>query len=167
MKRNLLYAPWRFKYIVSTLEKEKECIFCKMTLMKDEEAYILYRGKHSFIVLNKYPYNTGHLMIAPYRHVPSVEDLSEEELFEVMKLIQLSIKLLREAYNPHGFNIGVNIGRAAGAGVEEHVHVHIVPRWIGDINFLPSICNVKVFSQAIKESYEILKKKLQELMIVK
>jgi len=164
--KDILYAPWRFKYITSTLKKKDRCIFCEMLSMKDEEAYIIYRGRYSFIVLNIYPYNTGHLMIAPYRHVPSIENLSDDELLEIIKLLKLSIKLLREAYNPHGFNIGLNIGRVAGAGIEDHVHIHIVPRWIGDVNFMPSICEVKVFSQAIEESYKLLRDKLRELKTI-
>jgi ATP adenylyltransferase len=117
----------------------------------------LKRGKYSFIVLNAYPYNNGHLMIAPYRHVVYPNDLTVEESMEIMDFISLSIDVLKRALSPDGFNIGVNIGRAAGAGVE-HLHFHVVPRWIGDTNFMPTLSETKVISQHIRSTFEVLKK---------
>ncbi|WP_048061799.1 HIT family protein [Hyperthermus butylicus] len=154
----VLFAPWRFKYIKSTVEAEKQvCIFCEAPRKPDDESLILYRGKHSYVIMNLYPYNTGHVMVVPYRHVANIEDLSDEELLEMARLVKLSIKAIREVYRPHGFNIGINIGRVAGAGVDKHVHIHIVPRWNGDTNFMPIIAGVKVVSQDVKESYKMLK----------
>jgi len=140
------------------MEKPKGCIFCEKTREKrDEENLILYRGKNAFIIMNAFPYNNGHLMVAPYRHVPTLENLENDELLEVFKLVNLSLRILREAMNPDGFNIGVNIGRVAGAGIEEHVHVHIVPRWNGDTNFMPVIANTKVISEGLSETYRNLR----------
>jgi len=115
--------------------------------------------------MNLFPYNPGHLMVAPYRHVPSVEDLSDDELFDLAMLTKLSLKILRKAFNPHGFNVGVNIGNVAGAGVEEHVHVHVVPRWSGDTNFMPLLADVKVIPQALEETYRKLKNVLKEFKL--
>jgi len=140
------------------MEKPKGCIFCEKTREKrDEENLILYRGKDAFIIMNAFPYNNGHLMVAPYRHVPTLENLKNDELLEVFKLVNFSLRILREAMNPDGFNIGVNIGRVAGAGIEEHVHVHIVPRWNGDTNFMPVIANTKVISEGLSETYRNLR----------
>ena len=126
---------------------------------------MLCRGSKCFIIMNLFPYNPGHLMIAPYRHVPSIEDLNNDELFDLMVLTKLSLKMLRKAFNPHGFNIGVNIGNVAGAGVEEHVHVHVVPRWSGDTNFMPLLADVKVIPQALEETYRKLKNVLKEFKL--
>jgi len=154
----ILYAPWRYTYIKSTVEeKRRECIFCEAVRKSDDESLILYRGRHSYIIMNLYPYNTGHIMVVPYRHVPSIEDLTEDEILEIMLLTKAALKAIRKVYNPHGFNIGVNLGRVAGAGVEEHVHIHIVPRWNGDTNFMPVIAGVKVISQDVREAYKALK----------
>lgn len=114
--------------------------------------------------MNNYPYNPGHVMIAPYRHVGKWEDLTDEELLEIMKLSQLVIKALKKAMNPDGFNMGVNLGRVAGAGIDDHVHLHVVPRWNGDTNFMPVLADVKVIPQAIEESYDELKKALEEVL---
>ncbi len=154
----LLYAPWRFRYIKSISDSsEQTCIFCEAPRKSDEEAFILARGKHSYVIMNLYPYNTGHVMVVPYRHVASLEELKDDEALEIFKFIRISIKVLKEAMKPHGFNIGVNIGRVAGAGIDKHVHVHIVPRWNGDANFMPIIGGVKVISQDIRETYNMLK----------
>lgn len=114
--------------------------------------------------MNNYPYNPGHVMIAPYRHVGRWEDLTDDELLEIMRLSQLMIKALRRAMNPDGFNMGVNLGRVAGAGIDDHVHLHIVPRWNGDTNFMPVLADVKVIPQAIEESYDELKKALKKVL---
>ncbi len=153
----LLYAPWRFTYIKSISERSDTCIFCEAPRRNDDESLILARGKYSYIIMNLYPYNTGHVMVVPYRHVPSPEDLNENEALEIFKFIKISMKAIREAMNPHGFNIGINVGRVAGAGIDKHVHVHIVPRWNGDANFMPVIGGVKVISQDVRETYRLLK----------
>ncbi|MEM1546413.1 MAG: HIT domain-containing protein [Candidatus Methanomethylicia archaeon] len=159
---SILHAPWRIKYI--TMPKTEECIFCtKPKEERDEENYIIHRSSKCFIILNMFPYNTGHLMIAPYRHTSSFEDLTDDESLDLMKLISLALKMLRKAYTPDGFNIGVNIGSAAGAGIVDHVHLHIVPRWIGDTNFMVVISNTKVIPEMLKSTFEKLRKALLEL----
>jgi ATP adenylyltransferase len=126
-------------------------------MMSDDEALIVYRGRRAYVILNRFPYNSGHLMIAPYRHVPSLEDLDLEEMMEVMILVKVSLRALREAYSPHGFNIGVNIGEAAGAGVAGHVHVHVVPRWVGDTNYMTVTGGVKVIPQLLEDTLRTLR----------
>jgi len=154
-----LWAPWRIRYIMR--KKEEGCIFCdKPQEKKDEENYILLRGKTSFVILNTYPYNNGHLMIAPYRHIASIEEMRPEESIEIMELASRMVKLLKEVMQPEGFNIGMNLGRAAGAGIEDHLHLHIVPRWVGDYNFMPLLSKTKVIPEALEESYKKLKEKL-------
>jgi ATP adenylyltransferase len=140
------------------MEKPKGCILCdKPKENNDAQNYILYRGDKNFIMMNLYPYNAGHLMIAPYRHIANLEELNNEELREYWQIVTRSLKVLRKVFNPGGFNIGINMGKAAGAGIEEHVHTHIVPRWHGDTNFMPVIGDVKVISQALAETYQKLK----------
>ncbi len=117
---------------------------------------MLYRGKQVFALMNLYPYNNGHLMIAPYRHVPSLTDLTPEQLGELFAITRLCEQVLTEAMRPEGFNIGINLGKAAGAGVEEHLHVHIVPRWNGDTNYMTTVSQVRVIPQELKQAYEIL-----------
>ncbi len=160
----ILWAPWRMAYIRSTVKKAagEGCVFCEATGMEDEDALILYRGRRAYVILNKYPYNTGHLMVVPYRHVASLEDLEPDETLEVWALVKASLRALRRAYRPQGFNIGINIGRAAGAGIEEHVHVHVVPRWSGDANFMPVIGGVKVIPQDLASTYKELKPLVEE-----
>ena len=157
----LLWAPWRASYVE---KPEETCIFCEKTgENKDEENLIILRGQRSFIILNRYPYNTGHLMIAPYRHVANVEDLTEEEVMEIFKLLRESIKAVKKAFKPDGFNIGVNIGKVAGAGIEGHIHIHVVPRWLGDTNFMPVTANTKVMPISLNETYERIKRAMQSL----
>ena len=158
----ILWAPWRMKYIESP--RRETCIFCiGDDESKDKENLVVYRGSKSFIIMNRYPYNTGHLMIAPYRHVGDLTQLSDEELLDLMKNVNLSIKILRETFKPEGFNIGVNIGRVAGAGIEDHVHIHVVPRWAGDTNFMPTIAQVKVIPELLETTYNKLKEALSRL----
>ncbi len=152
-----IFAPWRIRYIESP--KYEGCIFCDFPKEnRDEERLILFRGEKCFIIMNNYPYNPGHVMIAPYRHVANVEDLNDDESLEMMKLCQRVIRAIREAMNPDGFNVGINIGKVAGAGIEDHVHMHVVPRWNGDTNFMPVLADVKVIPEAIEESYRKIKK---------
>ena len=152
----LLWAPWRIEYIKH--EKPDGCIFCKaISENKDSENLILWRGKLAFVIMNKFPYNNGHLMVAPYRHIGRFEELTVEELTEIGVLIQKSIKVLRKVMSPDGFNIGINMGKVAGAGVEDHIHVHIVPRWNGDTNFMPVITDTRVIPQSLQDTYKELK----------
>ncbi len=151
----ILWAPWRMEYIKS--EKTGGCIFCvKPKENRDKENLILYRGERSFIILNRYPYNNGHLMVAPYRHLSELEMLDRDEMTEIMMLLSKSIVALKKEYNPNGFNVGVNIGRAAGAGIEDHIHFHVVPRWVGDTNYMPVLSETKVLPQLLQETYEKL-----------
>lgn len=140
------------------MEKPEGCILCDKPKQKDDAAnYILYRGERNFIIMNSYPYNPGHLMIAPYRHVANLEELTDEERREHFEMVSRSVKILREVFNPAGFNIGMNLGKIAGAGIDDHIHTHIVPRWQGDTNFMPVIADVRVIPEALAETYENLK----------
>lgn len=153
-----LWAPWRIRYIKAFGTSGDECIFCtKPAEHRDEENFILFRGAQTFVILNIFPYNSGHIMVAPYRHVDTLERLSDEELTELFKITQVSLRALRETFRPHGFNVGLNIGRTAGAGFEGHIHVHIVPRWNGDTNFMPVIADTKVIPEALEETYQNLR----------
>ncbi len=154
MKR--LWAPWRMEYI--TGPEEEGCIFCNaVEAQNDEKNLVIYRGKLSFVLMNKYPYNNGHLMIAPYKHTGSIPELKDEEFLDMLKLLKKSIVILDKYGSPHGYNIGMNIGRVAGAGIVDHVHIHIVPRWKGDTNFMPVISETKVISEHIELTYKRLK----------
>jgi len=161
-----LWAIWRMPYIkLLASEGGKECIFCKLPKEnRDRENLILHRSSSSFIIMNKYPYNPGHLMVAPYRHVANLDELSDDELIDVMNLVRISIRVLKETMSPDGFNIGMNVGKAAGAGFEGHIHIHIVPRWVGDANFMPILGNTKVISEALSNTYDELKKALDNLI---
>jgi ATP adenylyltransferase len=153
-----IWAPWRIQYIRN--EKPKGCILCdKPAEDKDKENYVLYRGKNNFIMLNAFPYNPGHLLIAPYRHVGSLELLTTEERNEHYELVSRSIKVLKSEINPAGFNIGANLGKVAGAGIDDHFHSHIVPRWNGDTNFVPVLADVRVVPQALADTYDALFRK--------
>ena len=153
-----IWAPWRIQYILQ--EKPKGCILCeKPGENRDEENYIVYRGRLNFIMLNSYPYNPGHLLIAPYRHAASLEDLTEAERREHFELVSRSLPVLREVFKPAGFNLGSNIGRVAGAGIEDHFHSHIVPRWQGDTNYIPVLADVRIVPQALADTYKLLKGK--------
>ena len=158
----VLWAPWRMAYITRAHELEG-CLFCKLYEEgRDEENKVIHRGRTCYVVLNIYPYNTGHVMVAPYRHVADPTGLTDEELLDLWKTVNLAIRAIRRAYGPQGFNIGINLGRVAGAGVEEHLHVHVVPRWLGDTNFMPVLADTKVISQHIDEMYEALRRAFRE-----
>ncbi len=151
-----LTAPWREPYVRNVF-KMKGCIFCQALKMKeDKKAFILYRGKHNFIILNKYPYTPGHLMIAPYRHLARLEASAKEATHEMMDLLQMSLACLRRLYHPHGFNTGMNLGQCAGAGVANHYHLHVIPRWSGDANFMPLIAQTKVVIEDLETTYNRL-----------
>lgn len=154
-----LWAPWRIEYIQRA--PESGCILCqKPREVNDEANLILYRGQHNFIILNAFPYNPGHLMVAPYRHTANLQDLKDEETKELFDLIKKGLELLEEAMEPMGFNVGLNLGKVAGAGIAEHIHTHIVPRWQGDTNFMPVLSDTKVLSEALISTYRRLKAKL-------
>ena len=146
-----LWSPWRSEYIESFKSNAADdgCIFCTAVKQEvaDEESLLVYKGKLSFIVLNLYPYNNGHLMIVPNRHICKLSDLTPDENAEIMHLIQVSSQALEDVMKSHGFNVGANVGKAAGAGIDTHLHFHIVPRWNGDTNFMPALGHVKVISQ--------------------
>jgi ATP adenylyltransferase len=151
-------------YIAPKTLQSQECIFCvKAAEHRDAENYILHRGERCFMLLNLYPYNNGHLMIAPYQHVGSIEQLDAETLTEMMAQAQLALRALRKAMNPDGFNMGINQGKVAGAGFADHVHMHVVPRWNGDTNFMPVLADVKVMPDFLENTYKQLKQAIEEV----
>ena len=161
-----LWAPWRIEYIRSP--KEDGCIFCdKPAGDNDREDLILYRGEKVFILMNLYPYNNAHLMIAPYIHVDNTEELDADTYKEIMVLADQSMAILKETIDAQGFNFGANIGAAAGAGIEEHIHFHIVPRWAGDTNFMPVLGHTKVEVQGLQECYDLLRPPFDRIKIDK
>jgi len=146
-----LWATWRIGYVGS---KRKKCIFCLNQKAKnDKKHYIIKRGNYAFSMLNIYPYNNGHMMIAPYRHIKDFDRLRDEEIIDIMKLVKKSYRLLKKILKPQGFNIGINIGDIAGAGFAGHFHVHIVPRWKGDVNFMSTTAGTKVIAESLEELY--------------
>ncbi|MCD6452859.1 MAG: HIT domain-containing protein [Dehalococcoidales bacterium] len=154
-----LWAPWRIQYI--QMAKPEGCILCdKPQQNRDELNYILYRGSKNFIILNAYPFNPGHLMVAPYRHIASLEELTDNELHEHFEMVRRGIRLLKKTFHPDGFNIGMNTGKMAGAGIDKHLHTHIVPRWQGDSNFMPVVADTRVVPEALAETYNKLKRNL-------
>jgi len=154
-----LEAPWRIQYIQRTIGKKDEgCIMClKHSLNNDAEHLVLYRGRYNFVMMNLYPYNGGHLMVAPLRHVARMSLLAPEELHEHIDLVSRSIDILQQVFNPDGFNSGLHLGRVAGAGVEQHMHTLIVPRWVGDSNFMPVLAETLVINEALSDTYAHLK----------
>lgn len=159
-----IWAPWRMQYILNA-GKSEGCILCdKPKEKKDKANYILYRGRYNYIILNAFPYTPGHLMVAPYRHIGSLNDLQVRESTEHVKLVQLCVSLLTKEARPHGFNIGMNLGRVAGAGLEGHIHTHIVPRWNGDNNFMTVVADIRVLGEGLDVTYQKLKKCLSTLV---
>lgn len=155
----ILWAPWRIKYIEAPRSGEPGSgdIFVDLPEEGDDRKnFILFRGKTAFVMLNAYPYTNGHLMIAPYRQTSNVEDLNDKELLEINQLLANSVRWLKACYRPDGFNVGINLGSAAGAGIPIHIHWHVVPRWNGDTNFMTSVGNVRVMPQSLEESYDRL-----------
>lgn len=154
---SILWTPWRMPYLRGEEPLPEGCLFCIKPRSSDAEAHIVYRGQRCYVMLNRFPYNNGHLMIAPYAHVASLEDLDGETASELMTLTQRSLKALREAYNPHGFNIGMNLGGVAGAGVVDHVHMHVVPRWGGDTNYMTVVGETRIIPEWLDQTYERLR----------
>lgn len=158
MSLDKLWAPWRMEYIRDIHQKDGGCIFCvKPKEDGDRENLILFRGKKNFVIMNRYPYNNGHLMVVPYKHASDSSDLGDAAALEMWKLTNKCKDVLTKAFHPDGFNIGMNIGRTAGAGIDQHIHMHIVPRWNGDTNYMPIIGETKVVSQGLLDAYDILK----------
>ena len=152
-----LWAPWRMTYIQEGID-ESECLFCSLLAMQDDpENLILRRGQHAFVILNRFPYTNGHTMVVPFMHKPSLEGLAPDVLLEMIQFTQLATRVLHDAYQTDGFNIGANIGEAAGAGVKEHVHFHIVPRWHGDTNFMATTAETRVIPEDLLATYEKLR----------
>jgi ATP adenylyltransferase len=150
-----LWAPWRIEYILT--EKVSGCIFCVGdTTDRDRELLVLFRSSASLVMLNRYPYTNGHLMIAPYRHVSDLDLLSDAEMLDLFKSVRLCRTILQETASPQGFNIGVNMGKAAGAGVDEHLHIHVVPRWNGDTNYMSVIADIRVMPENLMMTYDRL-----------
>jgi len=156
-----LWTPWRYRYMAEAAGKQTGCIFCAALEKKDDaETLIVFRGKKNFILLNRYPYTSGHMMIVPYAHIPDLKDCDAETLAEMMLLAQRAEGALAAAYKPDGFNLGMNLGRAAGAGVIGHVHLHVLPRWIGDANFMSVVGETRVEPEDLRTTYEKLRKAL-------
>jgi len=157
--KNIIWAPWRMQYVSSpSPSKDKKNIFLdKLCSSDDKSSLILFRGKFSFVMMNLYPYNNGHLMIAPNNRVEDMQSLDDNTMLEIMNLSSESMRIIKKVMKPSGFNFGANIGKSGGAGIEEHLHFHIVPRWDGDTNFMPVVGNTKVIVQGLADCYNQLK----------
>ncbi|MFN8112438.1 MAG: HIT domain-containing protein [Solirubrobacterales bacterium] len=156
MANQRIWAPWRLRY-VKDANKSSECVFCtKPELGDDREALIVHRGERCFVILNLYPYTSGHLMVMPFEHLGRLQDIDPEITAEMMDLAQQAMRRMEEVYSPEGFNVGLNQGRVAGAGVEGHIHLHVVPRWAGDNNYMPVLADTRVMPQSLEESYDAL-----------
>ncbi len=157
-----IFAPWRLEYILS--EKPTDCVFCtRIEQDQDEPNLILYRGKKAVVFLNKYPYNNGHLMVMPYRHTALLDELDEAQMLEMFELVRLCCKTLTKTMQPDGFNIGINLGDVAGAGIRDHIHIHVVPRWEGDTNFMPVFAETKSIPEHLTSTYRKLYRAINEL----
>jgi ATP adenylyltransferase len=154
-----IWAPWRLEYVKDASKDNSDaCVFCAALAADDDEAsLIVHRGEHCFVILNKFPYTNGHLMVAPYEHVAELQQLDEATVGELMALAQRGMAALETSYSPHGYNVGCNQGRVAGAGVEHHIHMHVVPRWGGDTNFMPVLGDTRVMNQTLEDSYRTVR----------
>ena len=154
MANHRIWAPWRLRY-VKDANRQKGCIFCtKPSEGDDRDNLIVHRGERCFVILNLFPYTNGHLMVAPFDHVGRYQDIDPTVTAEMTALAQMAMRRMESAYRPEGFNVGLNQGRVAGAGVEGHIHLHVVPRWAGDNNYMPVIADTRVMPQSLEESYE-------------
>jgi ATP adenylyltransferase len=148
-----MWAPWRMEYILN--DKEKGCIFCKA--LSEQDNLTLYKGKVTMVVMNKFPYINGHLLVAPIKHLSTLDQLSKGEMGDLLETVEQSVGILKKVMNPDGFNVGLNLGKVAGAGVEEHLHFHIVPRWFGDTNALTVFADIRVIPEHLLDTYNNLK----------
>lgn len=159
---NRLWAPWRLEYV--TKKKPSGCFLCESPSSGDDRAtYIVWRGAHAYVILNAFPYNNGHVMVAPYAHLAALEDMPPETAHEMMDLAQLTARVLRKMLRCEGMNVGFNIGAVGGAGLKDHLHLHLVPRWAGDTNFMPVIADTRVIPQALDRTWELLTEGFAEL----
>jgi len=162
MADKIIWAPWRAKFVLA--EKEKGCIFCKRLKMKDSiKNLIVYRGEKVFVILNKFPYNSGHTLIVPNRHVGQIEKLSTQEAAEFFQLTQKTVAIIKKVLKPESLNLGMNLGRISGAGVPGHVHMHVVPRWRGDTNFMPVVGKTNVISVPLEPIYKALRSEFSKI----
>src|SRR5512137_1579942 len=156
-----VWAPWRMEYIAASMKSDNRCFLC-VDKADDQEALVVGRDGRAFIIMNRFPYTNGHVMVVPVRHIGAIEELTDEETLDMMGLVKIMVSILKEEFNVGGLNIGMNVGRAAGAGLEEHCHIHIVPRWFGDTNFMPILGETRVISEHLYTSYERLKRRFLE-----
>ncbi len=165
MENKTLWAPWRIGYITGLDKEKKDCFLCHDLAHPeaDDESHVLWRTDHCLVILNRYPYNNGHMLIAPNRHVEDLSDLSDAELLEMMKLVDNAKTCLQNCVQPHGYNVGINLGRTAGAGLPGHLHTHIVPRWRGDTNFMSVCGGTDVISQSMVELLALLRETSKKL----
>ncbi len=165
-----LYAPWRMAYVdqpdaANQAATEKGCVFCDKAIPgNDDHNLVVHRGRTAFLLLNLFPYNNGHLMVVPYAHYGNFQDLNEEEMLEMMQITKSAQQALDRAFHPHGYNVGMNLGLAAGAGIADHLHLHIVPRWNGDTNFMPVLGDTKVLPDALDSSYRKIRDAWNEVI---
>ena len=161
-----VWAPWRGEYINNPLSSDSsKCIFCEFVAVKpDKSNLVLYKNEFGFVVMNKYPYNNGHVMVIPNKHTDCFDSLNEKEYAGFSELLRTTVKVLKHVYNPQGMNIGMNMGRVAGAGVDTHIHYHIVPRWNGDTNFMPVLSDTKIISEHLLDTYDKLSKGFKEVV---
>jgi ATP adenylyltransferase len=158
-----LWTPWRSTYIEGTNREEPAtCLFCRAVNRPDEENFVLHRGEHAFVMLNLYPYSTGHLMVAPYIHVSRLNEADDEVTTEIMRLARRAELVLEEVYEPHGLNVGLNLGEAAGAGIAGHIHLHVLPRWKGDANFMTVVGHTRIMPEAIETTYRKVRAAFQQ-----
>ncbi len=162
----VIWAPWRLEYILGP--KPDECVFCLPSHTdEDIKRLVLYRGEHCFVIMNKYPYNNGHLMVTPFRHVMNLVDLTKDEAFEMTQLLQACTDILQKRFHCQGLNIGLNIGEAAGAGIREHLHFHLVPRWNGDSSFMAVMDDVRLVPEHLNSTYAALKPFFEQMLLAK
>ncbi len=156
-----IWSPWRYDYLASGGKRPPSCVFCvNDDTSRDAERLIVFRGTHNFIILNLFPYTSGHVMVAPYEHLDTIASAKAEQLTEMMQFSQRIIAALQKLYRPEGFNLGMNLGIAAGAGIREHFHLHVVPRWVGDANFTSVVGETRVLPEELQTTYQRLKREL-------
>ncbi len=157
-----IWAPWREKFIKNK-KNSKKCVLCRKTSSKcDIKSLVVFKGRTCFVILNLYPYNNGHLMVVPYEHKKDLSELTKEEFEEMFFLVKKMVEVLKKTHKSDGFNIGINIGKCAGAGIDDHIHVHIVPRWFGDTNFITTISETKVISESLKKTFKLISQEVNK-----